>query len=174
MKSGRSGAGTALNVQAGNREKVFRRRKSRKAENGFKRSPDPKFHMSFPAARQRLKRWQMRRLLLTFLIVCLALPAVAVEACAPPVPPPQDVAMHGMTAHDMAAHGHHAPSESGDEQPSPGASAQHGCIGCVPPLAVPAMVAAAPFISGPFASEPLTPDLVAPYGPTPPPPRRAA
>ena len=108
----------------------------------------------------------MRRLLLTLLIICLALPAVAVEACAPPMQPAADAA--------MAMHEHHAPPAPAEEDRGPDAAMQHGCIGCVPPLAVPAMPETAPFLAGPFASEPLALALAPPVGPTPPPPRPAA
>lgn len=108
----------------------------------------------------------MRRLLLTLLIICLALPAVAVEACAPPVQPATDAA--------MAMHEHHAPPAPAEDERGPNASPQHGCIGCVPPLTAPAMPATAPLLAGPFAGEPPALDLVIPAGPTPPPPRPAA
>ncbi len=115
----------------------------------------------------------MRRLLLALLIVCLALPAVAVEACAPPVQPVHDMAAHDMASHDMAAHGHHAPAAPApaDEDRGPDAAAQHACIGCVPPLATPGGPDAMPVIATPFASEPASLNLVPPYGPAPPPPR---
>lgn len=109
---------------------------------------------------ERLIELPMRRLLLTLLIACLALPAVAVEACAPP---PQDAA--------MAMHGHHAPPAPVDEDQTPDTAAQHGCIGCVPPLAVSALPAGAPLITRPFADRPPTLNIAPPYGPTPPPPR---
>ena len=115
----------------------------------------------------------MHRLLLTLLIVCLAIPAVAVEACAPPVRPAADAAMDPA----MAMHEHHAPAAPaapGDDDKAPNPGMQHGCIGCVPPLAVPAMAAAAPFRAGPFASEPRPLDLIPLLGPTPPPPRATA
>lgn len=106
---------------------------------------------------------KMMRLLLALLIVCLALPTLAAEACAPQPSQPA-----------MATHGHHAPQAPDDREQTPGDSRQHVCIGCVPPLTLPAVGNSPILIARPPAGEVLALDLAPSYGPAPPPPRRSA
>ena len=103
----------------------------------------------------------MLRLLLSLLISCLALPAVAAETCPPPA-----------ASQAIGAHGHHgAPTED----PAPVQSIKHSCIGCIPlshPVAPMGETAAVP--SGP-AFEVDVPSLALARDdePVPPPPRFA-
>ena len=74
-----------------------------------------------------------RRLLMTLLIACLALPAAAMPLIHGLAPAPQ----HHATM--MAGHEHHAPARQNEPQHQ---AAQHDCIGCIAPLAGPAAPAA--------------------------------
>ena len=66
-----------------------------------------------------------RRLLMTLLIACLALPAAAMPLVHGQAPAPQHHAMM------MAGHEHHAPNHQTQPQHQ---AAQHDCIGCIAPL----------------------------------------
>jgi len=71
-----------------------------------------------------------RRLLMTLLIACLALPAAAMPLVHGPAPAPQLQPQHHATM--MAGHEHHAPARHSEPQHQ---AAQHDCIGCIAPLA---------------------------------------